>query len=62
MALLAVLLTLDRLWQADHEDGSLELILLAPVPLELLVVAKCLAHWLTSGLLLVAGLAAAGDC
>lgn len=53
VALLAVLLTLDRLWQADHEDGSLELILLSPVPLELLVVAKCLAHWLTSGLLLV---------
>lgn len=53
VALLAVLLTLDRLWQADHEDGSLELILLSPVPLEFLVVAKCLAHWLTSGLLLV---------
>ena len=53
VALLAVLLTLDRLWQADYEDGSLELILLAPVPLELLVVVKCLAHWLTSGLLLV---------
>ena len=44
--------TLDRLWQADHEDGSLELLLLAPVPLELLVVVKCLAHWLTSGLIL----------
>jgi heme exporter protein B len=54
VALLAVLLTLDRLWQADFEDGSLELILLAPAPLELLVVAKCLAHWLTSGLLLAA--------
>jgi heme exporter protein B len=54
VALLAVLLTLDRLWQADFEDGSLELILLAPTPLELLVVAKCLAHWLTSGLLLAA--------
>ena len=52
VALLAVLLTLDRLWQADHEDGSLELMLLAPVPLELLVVVKCLAHWLTSGLIL----------
>lgn len=52
VALLAVLLTLDRLWQADHEDGSLELMLLSPVPLELLVVVKCLAHWLTSGLLL----------
>jgi heme exporter protein B len=54
VALLAVLLTLDRLWQADFEDGSLELILLAPTPLEFLVVAKCLAHWLTSGLLLAA--------
>jgi heme exporter protein B len=53
VALLAVLLTLDRLWQADYEDGSLELILLAPVPLELLIVVKCLAHWLTSGLILV---------
>src|SRR6478736_3201667 len=53
VALLAVLLTLDRLWQADFDDGSLELILLSPVPLELLVVTKCLAHWLTSGLLLV---------
>jgi heme exporter protein B len=53
VALLAVLLTLDRLWQADFEDGSLELILLSAAPLELLVVAKCLAHWLTSGLLLV---------
>ena len=54
VALLAVLLTLDRLWLADHEDGSLELLLLAPVPLELLVVVKCLAHWLTGGLVLVA--------
>jgi heme exporter protein B len=53
VALLTVLLTLDRLWQADFEDGSLELVLLAPVPLEFLVAAKCLAHWLTSGLLLV---------
>ncbi|MFL5338236.1 MAG: heme exporter protein CcmB [Geminicoccaceae bacterium] len=53
VALLAVLLTLDRLWQADYEDGSLELILLASTPLELLVVVKCLAHWLTSGLILV---------
>jgi heme exporter protein B len=53
VALLSVLLTLDRLWQADFEDGSFELILLSPVPLELLVVTKCLVHWLTSGLLLV---------
>lgn len=53
LALLAVLLGLDRLWQADHEDGSLELLVLSPVPLELLVLTKCAAHWLTSGLLLV---------
>jgi heme exporter protein B len=52
VALLSVLLTLDRLWQADFEDGSLELVLLSPVTLELLVVTKCLVHWLTSGLLL----------
>jgi heme exporter protein B len=54
LALLAVLLGLDRLWQADFEDGSLELLVFAPAPLELLVAAKCLAHWLTSGLVLVA--------
>lgn len=54
LALLSVLLGLDRLWQADHEDGSLELMALSPAPLELLVAAKALAHWLTGGLLLVA--------
>jgi heme exporter protein B len=54
LALLAVLLGLDRLWQADLEDGSLELLAFATAPLELLVAAKCLAHWLTSGLVLVA--------
>src|SRR6187200_2880520 len=53
VALLAVLLTLDRLWLADYEDGSLELMLLSPLPLELVVV-KCLAHWLTTGLVLAA--------
>lgn len=53
LALLAVLLTLDRLFTLDFEDGSLDQMLLAPVPMELLVVAKCLAHWLSSGLLLV---------
>ena len=53
LALLAVLLTLDRLFQHDHEDGSLDLLLLAPLPLELAVIAKCAVHWLTSGLLLV---------
>jgi len=53
LALLAVLLGLERLYQADHEDGSLEQLALAPLPLELLVAGKCLGHWLTSGLLLV---------
>ena len=53
LALLAVLLGLDRLWQADFDDGSLELMALSTVPLELLAAAKCAAHWLTSGLLLV---------
>ncbi|MEQ8333466.1 heme exporter protein CcmB [Nisaea sp.] len=49
-ALLAAMLSLDRMFQADYDDGSLELMLLTPVPLELLVLAKCLAHWLTTGL------------
>jgi heme exporter protein B len=52
LALLAVMLSLERLYQADAEDGSLELLALAALPLELVVLAKCLAHWLTSGLLL----------
>jgi heme exporter protein B len=52
-ALLAALLSLDRLFQQDYEDGSLELIALAPLPLEATVLAKCLAHWLTTGLPLV---------
>jgi heme exporter protein B len=49
-ALLAAMLSLDRLFQSDHEDGSLDLLVLAPWPLELLVLAKCLAHWLVTGL------------
>ncbi|MEM0990337.1 MAG: heme exporter protein CcmB [Pseudomonadota bacterium] len=49
-ALLAVLLSLDRLFQADHEDGSLDQIMLAPLALEQVVLAKALAHWLTTGL------------
>ncbi len=52
-ALLAALLSLDRLFQQDYEDGSLEVIALAPLPLEAAVLAKCLAHWLTTGLPLV---------
>jgi len=53
LALFAVVVSLERLFQNDFEDGSLELLVLAPVPLELLVVARCAAHWLASGLLLV---------
>ena len=59
-ALLAAMLSFDRIFQADYDDGSLELIVLTPVPLEVLVLAKCLAHWLTTGLpmLLIAPLLA----
>jgi heme exporter protein B len=53
-ALLATLLTLDRLFQADRDDGSLDLILAGTLPLELVVIAKCIAHWLATGLPLVA--------
>lgn len=48
--LLSVLLSADRIYQADYEDGSLELMAMAPLPLELTVVAKSLAHWVASGL------------
>ena len=53
-ALLASMLSLDRLFQADYEDGSLELLVLTPTPLEVVVVAKVAAHWLTTGLPLLA--------
>lgn len=49
-ALLANLLALDRLFQADQEDGSLDLLFMSPVPLELAVVAKGAAYWVTTGL------------
>ena len=49
-ALLAALLSLERLFLSDYEDGSLEALALLPLPLELQVVAKCLAHWLVTGL------------
>jgi heme exporter protein B len=48
--LLATLLGLDRLFQADHEDGSLDLLLLSRTPLEVIVLVKCLAHWILTGL------------
>src|SRR3546814_14560384 len=53
VALLAMLLSLERLFLADFEDGSLEQLLLSPLPLELAVLAKVLAHWLTTGLPLI---------
>ncbi len=49
-ALLACLLSLDRMFQTDYEDGSLDLLATAPVPLEGAVAVKALAHWLTTGL------------
>jgi heme exporter protein B len=52
-ALLASLLTLDRLFAVDQEDGSLDLILMSDTPLELAVATKALAQWLTTGLPLV---------
>ena len=52
-ALLASLLTLDRLFMADHEDGSLDLIVMSRTPLELTCAAKALAHWLAAGLPLI---------
>lgn len=52
-ALLACLLSLDRILALDWEDGSLDLLATAPLPMEALVTVKALAHWLTTGLPLV---------
>jgi heme exporter protein B len=52
-ALLASLLGLDRIFSSDHEDGSLDQLLLSSAPLELMAAAKGLAHWLSAGLPLV---------
>jgi heme exporter protein B len=52
-ALLASLLALDRLLAVDQDDGSLDLIVTAPAPLELIVATKAVAHWLTTGVPLV---------
>lgn len=53
-ALLACLLSLDRLLALDHEDGTLDLLATAPLPLEGALGIKALAHWITTGLPLVA--------
>lgn len=49
-ALLACLLSLDRIFALDHEDGSLDLLATAPIPLEGVVAMKAAAHWVTTGL------------
>nr|WP_207186943.1 heme exporter protein CcmB [Rhodovulum imhoffii] len=49
-ALLACLLSLDRIFALDYEDGSLDLLATAPIPLEAVVAMKALAHWVTTGL------------
>ncbi len=52
-ALLSCLLSLDRIFALDYEDGSLDLLATSPLPLEGAVAIKALAHWLTTGLPLV---------
>lgn len=49
-ALLACLLSLDRIFALDHEDGSLDLLATSPLPLEGVVAMKAIAHWLVTGL------------
>ena len=53
-ALLAAMLSLDRVFRADREDGTLDLLVVAPLPLWLSVHAKIWVHWLTTGLPLLA--------
>ncbi|MQX38481.1 heme exporter protein CcmB [Roseospira navarrensis] len=52
-ALLAAMLSLDRLFQTDYEDGSLDLLTLTPTPAMAIVIGKVAAHWLTTGLPLI---------
>lgn len=52
-ALLAAVLSLDHLFQTDYDDGSLDLLTLGPLPLELVVLAKVAAHWVVTGLPLI---------
>jgi heme exporter protein B len=51
--LLAALLSLPRMFETDHEDGSLEVMATGPLPLELVAAAKSLGHWLSTGIPLV---------
>jgi heme exporter protein B len=59
-ALLACLLSLDRFFALDHEDGSLDLLATSPIPLEGVVAIKALAHWLVTGLPLTVAAPALG--
>ena len=52
-ALLSALLSLERLFRDDFQDGSLEQMMLMPLPLQLVVIAKIIAHWLLTGLPLI---------
>ncbi len=52
-ALLSAMLSMDRIFQQDFEDGSLDLLVLSLKPVELLVLAKAFAHWITTGLPLI---------
>jgi heme exporter protein B len=54
VALLAALMSLERLFQAEADDGSLDLLVTAPAPLELLALAKVVGQWLTTALPLIA--------
>jgi len=51
-ALLSCLLSIEHIFQNDFEDGSLEALLIAPIPLESTILIKTLAHWITSGLII----------
>ena len=53
VALLAAMLSLERMFSADHEDGSLEQFALSPIPMGMVALAKIIAHWLTTGVLLL---------
>ena len=52
-ALLACLLSLERIFALDFEDGTLDLLATSPIPLEGVVIAKAFVHWLTTGLPLI---------
>jgi len=61
-ALLACLLSLDRIFQLDFEDGTLDLLATSPLPLEGVVAMKAFAHWLTTGLPLTLAAPVLGFC